>query len=69
MSAATVRAACKEHGVSMPRDQNVALPSTFQILRRLLDGWRQSEVAVEFHVSTQRVGQIVTRAREAGFDV
>jgi len=69
VSAATVRAACKEHGVPMPRDQNIALPSTFQILRCLLDGGRQSEVAVEFHVSAQRVGQIVARAREAGFDV
>lgn len=62
--------ACKEHGVT-PRlaESDYSPPiarSTFEILCLLLQGHGGSEIAEEFGVSRQRVGQIKKRAVEAG---
>lgn len=60
----------KEFGVKAPSGYcKAASLNSFKILKALLSGRAQAEVAREMSVSAQRVGQIAQRAREAGFEV
>lgn len=46
------------------------IPATaFDVLRRLLQGRTNAEIARELGLSRQRISQITQRAREAGFDL
>lgn len=72
VSMQTVRNACREHGVVVDRANNVkkiASATTFVILKKLLDGVSQADLAREFKVSRQRVSEIKCAAVEAGFDI
>ena len=64
-----VARSCKEYGVDMPRSGSVAGASSFVVLKRLLEGAKQIEVAREHNVSRERVRKIASNAREAGFAV
>ena len=70
VSMQTVRNACREHGVVVDRANNVkpiAAATTFVILKQLLDGVRQADIAKQFKVSRQRVSEIKVAAVAAGF--
>lgn len=59
---------CRTAGVKLPRRVNAtASLSTYGILKKLLDGQRQADIARDFNVSRQRVEQIQRKAEEAGF--
>ena len=64
-----VSRACKEFGVDVPKTASVATVGSFVILKRLLDGAKQIEVAGERGISRERVRQVANNAREAGFAV
>lgn len=60
--------ACIEHGVKPFREPpNRVSANSFSILKRLLDGARQVDLARELNITKQRVGQIATNAKRAGF--
>lgn len=59
---------CRTAGFTPPRHHRSAMKlSTFQILKRLLDGERQSAIATKFEISRQRVEQVQRQAEQAGF--
>jgi len=65
----TVSVACKEFKVTPLRTQSnkTRAPKTsFAMLKRLLDGKSQVEIAAEFKVQRQRVNQIAQAALDAG---
>jgi DNA invertase Pin-like site-specific DNA recombinase len=68
----TVRNCATEHRISLDLNgiglkKTTAQVQTFIILKRLLDGADPSELVKEFSVSRQRISEIKTRAKEAGF--
>jgi hypothetical protein len=68
VSLSTVWSACKEFSVKPARAaRDYTAPSTMQILKALLDGEKQTDVATRFRLSRQRVHQIRCSAIEAGF--
>jgi transposase len=75
LSDATVRAACREFGVELkkePKKEPKKAPHglktrSFAILKLLLDGNRQVDIAREFDVSRQYVEQVRDKGVEAGF--
>lgn len=72
VSVQTVRNACREHDVVVDRATNVKLiaaATTFLILKQLLDGRRQADIARQFRISRQRVFEIKSAAVAAGFVV
>lgn len=72
MSEAIVRCACKEFGVELMKEPKKAphglKVNSFRILRMLLNGKRQADIAREFNVSRQFVEQVRDRGVEAGFE-
>lgn len=66
VSVSTVKKACQEEGV----EQKLRMSSnTFAILKALLDGTSQAEVARHTGLTRSRISAIAAQAREAGFDV
>lgn len=70
MSKSLVSKACREHDVR-PRmsEDNWAHVSTFEILKRMIDGESGSAIARDCHVSRQSVFCVKKRAIKAGFDL
>jgi len=68
VSSRTVVSACNEHGVQLGLNRNRAVKSLV-ILKRLLDGEKQSSLAREYGVSRQAINCVAMSAREAGFAV
>lgn len=62
-----IRALCNRHGI--PFAGRSPRLSSFQILKKLLDGQSGASIASDFNVSRQRVDQIASKARSAGFDL
>lgn len=71
LSEAIVRAACKEFGVEFVKEPKKAphglKTNSFSILRMLLEGKRQVDIAREFNVSRQFVEQVRDKGVAAGF--
>jgi transposase len=72
LSEASVRGACKEFAVEFVKEPKKAphglKTRSFAILKLLLDGNRQVDIAREFNVSRQFVEQVRDRGLEAGFE-
>ncbi len=72
MSDASVRSACKEFGVELKKEPKKAPhglgTNSFGILKLLLDGKRQVDIAREFNVSRQFVEQVRDKGLKAGFE-
>lgn len=66
VSIGTVYLACREYDTKPVRKPQVA-ESTLVIVRKLLDGERQSDIARDLGVSRQYVSQVKRRAIAAGF--
>jgi len=71
LSEQSVRSACKEFGVELKAEPKKAPyglgTNSFRILRMLLDGKRQVDIAREFNVSRQFVEQVRDKGLKAGF--
>lgn len=70
VSMQTVRNSCREYKVVLDRENNctsLASAQSFVILKQLLDGVRQADLAKQFKVTRQRVSQIKCAAVAAGF--
>jgi hypothetical protein len=66
-SIATVRGACREHGVNLPRKFSpVMAMSSLEIIAELQAGRRGTDIAKERGISRQRVDQIRRQAEQAG---
>ncbi len=61
-----VYSACREHEVDIPKLNQNTYPKTFQILKCLLDGEKQTDIAAKFKVKQQRISQIKKEAEQAG---
>lgn len=68
VSVQTVSAACIEHGTPLPANNRRPIRS-FDVLKRLLAGEKQSALAAEYNVTRQAINCIAVAAREAGFAV
>ena len=51
------------------QNQNSLSVSTFAILKHIVDGMSQADVARKFGVTRQRVSRIAVQARKAGWNV
>ena len=67
VSLSTIIKACMEHGIVTSRKMSVAMPSSFLILKLLIDGEKPAELAKKFDVSRQCVDQVKQRGIDAGF--
>lgn len=65
----TVEISAKENSVVPVRDSRIQTikPTTFLILKKLLEGQGLQEIASEFGISRQSVHQTRLKAEEAGF--
>lgn len=76
ISSATVLNACRENGVILPKlYKQTAKCSSFAILKKMLDNQASGndqtdeEIAAEFSITRQRIGQIRRAAIGGGFDL
>lgn len=62
-----VYSACRSYDVQPPKARTGIPTSAFNILKMRLDGYSAIEIALEMNITKQRVHQVLTKAREAGF--
>ena len=69
LTISTIAKICSEHKITPPRNLTVAMPSTFLILKHLIDGEKPAELARKFNVTRQCVDQVKQRGIAAGFAI
>lgn len=70
VSVVMVSRSCEENSVTpKPSQVKNASVQTLKILREVMDGVPQNQVSVKYGISRQRVNQIISRARKAGWDI